>query len=428
MIYTLTTIYVFERPFSGVKSILRLGPLTKDVQISSRKFLAVTFLLSGTLAWFFLSFAWFDAFIGKIDAGSILLANALYFTSAGLSAVFALTISQKIERRLLLELWITIGVITTLSLAFIEGAFFAVLGSILLGFSFGFGYPASLAFLAEATVPEERARVAGSVFLIAFILVVFSQVILGILGASIIGAAVLCAILRLSSFAALACDPCKSEKVLSATKGSSIKRKNFISYTVPWIVFNLANGIAAFVTLAFYNNPDYTATLIVSSPIHFFAAGLFAFIGGIAADRYGRRQPVMVGLILLGNSFVLLGLFTSEATLFIYFLISGAAWGLLMTVYTAIPGDLSVSNNRQKYYAVATVIPLLIYMSLSTAANLMGISVAATIFSSLLSIILFASVIPVFLAAECLSAEKMEEREIQRHMKKVEELMKETNG
>jgi ABC-type transport system involved in cytochrome bd biosynthesis fused ATPase/permease subunit len=97
-----------------------------------------------------------------------------------------------------------------------------------------------------------------------------------------------------------------------------------------------------------------------------------------------------------------------------------------MTLYTAIPGDLSGAGFREKYYAIATVIPLLMYMSLTTASNYFGVSVAAGTLSNVLSILLFFSVIPVLRAVESLSENKMRERQLKEHMEKIEELLKES--
>ncbi len=423
---------------------MKFGILTSGSHISRRQFLAVTFLLSGTLAWFFFSFAWLDAFIARISSdwvsvvpgGGTLLrflstygASALYFASAGVSALVGAAISHKVNRRSLLFSWIMLGVVTSLLLIFMQGIFFAILARILLGISLGFGYPACLAFLAsESTVPEERARVAGATFFIAFVLVIIFNSILSASGLGVVGAAIFAAILRLASFFGLKLDLAKAQKIAAGVKVSVLKRKNFLFYTIPWIMFNMANGLIAFVTLGLYNDPVYAEAVNMGNPIHFLAAGLFALLGGLVADRLGRRQPVVFGLILLGVSFALLGIFTSPITLLFYLVVSGGAWGFLMTVYSAIPGDLSVASVREKYYAIATVIPLLMYMSLTTTANLFG----TTVFAGALAKYIehshsFVSIIPVIRAPECLSESKMRERELKEHMERIEELLKESN-
>jgi MFS family permease len=421
---------------------VKFGILTSGSHISRRQFLAVTFLLSGTLAWFFFSFSWLDAFVTRISSdwvyvvpgGGTLLkflstygASALYFASAGVSALVGAAISHKVNRRSLLFSWIMLGVISSLLLIFMQGIFFAILAIILLGISLGFGYPACLAFLAESTVPEERARVAGATFFIAFVLVIIFNSILSVSGFGVVGAAIFAAILRLASFFGLKLDLTKAQEIVVEVKVSVLNRKNFLFYTIPWIIFNIANGLIAFVTLGLYNDPVYVDAVNMGTPIHFLAAGLFALVGGFVADRLGRRQPVVFGLILLGASFALLGVFTSPLTMLFYLVVSGAAWGFLMTVYTAIPGDLSVAGGREKYYAIATVIPLLLYMSLTSTANLFGIVVFAGALANILSILLFVSIIPVIRASECLSESKMRERELKEHMEKIEELLKESN-
>ncbi len=34
---------------------------------------------------------------------------------------------------------------------------------------------------------------------------------------------------------------------------------------------------------------------------------IFGFVWGVVADRVGRKQPIIIGLIILGVSFALLG-------------------------------------------------------------------------------------------------------------------------
>jgi len=110
----------------------------------------------------------------------------------------------------------------------------------------------------------------------------------------------------------------------------------------------------------------------------------------------------------------------------IYYITYGVAWGFLFTLYLAVPGDLSYSGSKEKFYALGTMMPLIVYMSLSAAPQFLNISVSANILSPILSIILFLSVIPVFRATETLPENMIRERKLKEHIQKMQKLVQES--
>jgi len=78
-----------------------------------------------------------------------------------------------------------------------------------------------------------------------------------------------------------------------------------------------------------------------------------------------------LGLGVLGFSSTLLSSIVSPETAFIHRIAIGIAFGFLMTVYSAIPGDLSKKSNAEKLYALAVVLPILIYFGLGALPHIL---------------------------------------------------------
>ena len=103
----------------------------------------------------------------------------------------------------------------------------------------------------------------------------------------------------------------------------------------------------------------------------------------------------------------------------IHFTTLGVAWGFLMVVYLVIPGDLAGSYSQERYYALATVLPLVIYMSLSALPSALNVTLPINVLSPVLSMILFLSLVPVLLARETLPETEIRKRELNEHIEKV---------
>lgn len=411
---------------------LNFGILTKDVKISKRDFVAVTFLSSGTLAWFFLFFTNFENIFTQnltVDFFWAYVGKAVFLTFAALSAIIGSMTSRRISLRKLMASWVALGIFATASLAIFQGLFFSLLISGLLGISFGLGYPICFGFLADCTNVEERGRVAGAVFVEGFILVFLAYVVSAIFNFGTTETILLSVVLRSISLPALAIVSPRKEQVRESSWRSVFGNKNFILYLVPWIMFNIASGLYTFVWYWIHQLPnfaEYIWAIDTGNVLHALMPAVFAFIAGIAADRLGRKQPVIFGMIMLGVSFGFLGLFTSPDSVLFYMTISGVAWGFLMAVYATVAGDVAHGESKEKFYALSTILPLIINMSLNGVADFFGVGIDARTLSSVLSIILFASVIPVLRAAETLPETKIKERKLSEHLKKVGELVEET--
>jgi hypothetical protein len=113
----------------------------------------------------------------------------------------------------------------------------------------------------------------------------------------------------------------------------------------------------------------------------------------------------------------------SPESAFIYLVASGIAWGVFLTIYLAIPGDLSISGSREKFYALGTIAPMIILFGYLLADPAIFLNMSASSFSQILSIILFVSIIPILLAEETLEESKIRKRKMEEHIQRVAKIV-----
>jgi len=96
-------------------------------------------------------------------------------------------------------------------------------------------------------------------------------------------------------------------------------------------------------------------------------------------------------------------------------------------VFLAVPGDLSVFGSREKFYGLGYILPIAILFGLSAIpGDSILVDFPASSFSQVLSLILFLSIIPVLRAKETLHESKIQERKMKEYIKRVGELIHES--
>ena len=397
---------------------------TEGIKISSRRLVAITFLTSGTIAWFFLlSLFFYDAFGNfSVDQSWIYLGEVLFLGVGAVSALVGAALSKKLNRRKLILSWIVLGIFATGSLLVFQGVFSVLVLSVLLGLSLGLGFPSCTALFADCTTVEERARVSGIIILETFVMVSLAAVVVTLLGLDAVAIVAACLILRASSLLGIILDPCGSGELgIEHSWFSIFSDRKVIFYTFPWIMFNVASGLAMSMLLVFSQTPGFESAFVIGTPLRYVGTALFGLFAGIVADRIGRKPPIIVALVILGVSFAFLGLSSSSLSVLVYLVVSGIAWGLLMVVYLAVLGDLSSAGSKEKYYAVGVIIPFIIYMTIAEVSH--SFVVSPSVLSPVLSIMIFLSIIPVLYASETLPESRIRERELKEHLKKVGDLV-----
>lgn len=403
---------------------MRWGFLTEDVKIPPKMLLAIIILFSGTLVPIYLFHAVLFEYVFMSLSGVqlwVCVGEALFYVSATFSAVIGSLISERFERRKLLFSWIVFGVLATSLFTVIHGLMFTLFLSALLGASFGFGFPSSFAFLADYTSIEERARVSGIVIFVFSIIFLITTFTISFL--NYFQCVFLCVILRSTSFFTLLLDPI--ERVVGVRKSwsSILTSKGFASYLFPWIMFNIADGALSFVEL---DLPQYETVAMLLKFIGFSA---FAVISGLMADRYGRRQPLILGFIILGVSYVIVGLAASPLSWLIMILISSIAWSFITISFQyTVLGDLAPPGSKERFYALGWVVVFVVEMSFLLLSGIFNVSPPTSFVSSVLSIILFLSVLPLLFAPETLPEDKLRARRFKEYIRKVRRLIERENS
>jgi hypothetical protein len=108
--------------------------------------------------------------------------------------------------------------------------------------------------------------------------------------------------------------------------------------------------------------------------------------------------------------------------------ISGIAWGALMVVYLAVPGDIAASGSKEKYYAFGLALPLIVYLGIGDIPAALNLNMSSSVLSPILSVMLFASVVPILYATETLPPSKVRERKMKEHIDSIGKLIKESKN
>lgn len=403
-----------------------LGFFTKDITIPLKRLIAVALLFSNTLLWFYIfHYYLLDALlrVPGVDLFYIGLGKVFFYSFAVFSGIAGSLISERVERRKFLWCWLAIGFLTTVSLTVFRGLEFSLLSSLFLGVSFGLGFPTCQAFLTESTTFEERGRVAAIVIFVSFVTLALILLFAQELG--IMGLVLICAALEGTSFLALFIDPCQREIGSIKPWLSIVTSRAFASYAVPWFIFQLANGILLFGSLP----SEFNSVATTGLAFEVIAAIFAVLISGFLADFVGRKQPIMIGLLMLGISYAIFGLASTPLSYFVYLAVEGIAWGLIAVSYMQVVlGDLSSGfGSKERFFALGGImIPLFTYTVFSVVQEWSNFSVPANTLSSILSIVLLASVIPVLRAPETMPEAKARARKLREHIEKVGKLVQES--
>jgi MFS family permease len=154
--------------------------------------------------------------------------------------------------------------------------------------------------------------------------------------------------------------------------------------------------------------------------------GIFAVVGGFFSDAVGRKRVAIVGFVLLGLGYSVLGIYPNPEELFVwYFYIAadGIAWGMLFTVFVVtIWGDLSQTQPSDKHYAIG-VLPFFIskFLQLTIGRNLAD-AIPSTAIFSFTALFLFLAVLPLVYAPETLPEKTMRDRELKIYIEKAEKI------
>jgi MFS family permease len=201
--------------------------------------------------------------------------------------------------------------------------------------------------------------------------------------------------------------------------------RDFNFYLLAFVLFLVAAGLVSLLWQAVPSTEEYVAAGESGQVLRLLVLCVSAIVAGVAADRFGRKIPIVFGTMMLGVAHAVVGLYTTADTYFATLVLSGLAWGIIMVLYLVVTGDLSFPGSTERFYTVGWVLPLILYTGVEGSGSLIGVY-SIDIFSTILSIILFISVLPVLFAVETLSESKIRERKFREYAEKVGRVIKET--
>lgn len=400
-----------------------------DTKISKKRFLFVALLISSALAWFFLVNYYFLEIFKNLGVDDFWahVGQTVFYGFGAFSALLGGSIGGRIERRTLIGSWTILGIVVTALMASFQGVILSLVLSVLLGFSLGFGFPSITSFLADSTEIEERGRVAGLVILTAFILTFSGIAIAPMLGSRLWGILLVCSIVRFVGVYPLILDKFERRTIKESSWAGVATQKNFILYLVPWLLFNVAAGLLDWSGSSISQTPEFAAAVSAGTTIGYVCTAFSGILAGSIADRFGRKQPIVVALVLMGISFALLSYAQIPQTILIHYTVYGIAWGFLFALYLTIPGDVANSVSNVKFYALGTASWLIAFASLTVIPELFTFRrIPPNVLAPILSAIIFLSIVPVLRAKETLPASKINARKMKDHIEKVGKLIEES--
>ena len=396
--------------------------------IEWREFAPALIIVANSLIWYAATFSLFSNLIEKLsltDFTKILLFGA-FFAAIAASAFVGGWLFPR-ARKTGLVLWMIFGAIMSVTLATIpnNNLFVNFIISVLLGASVGMGLPSTLAYFADATHIAKRGMLGG----ITWSTVGFGVLAIGglvnfvesTLGLELLS---LWRIIGLVFFFALT-----RAKQESVTKKPTqdyrriLARRDIILYLVPWVMFSLVNFAESPITENLLGDFASLAGLIT-----FAISGIFAIIGGILADRVGRKRIVITGFIFFGVEYAILSLFSANPiSHYIYIGLDGAAWGMFAAVFfMTLWGDLSEGFQRERYYVLGGLPYLLAGFLPIVIEPYTGVILPPAAFS-IASFFLFVAVLPLIYAPETLPEKTMKDRDLSSYVEKAKKIVEKEN-
>jgi len=387
--------------------------------ISARPAFASIILISNAFIWYSFAFSILKSIINQTS----LVMWSVHFVAAILSAIAGATLTDKTRRRTtFLVVWMVFGIISSLILMYVKStSTLDVLAiSVFFGVSFGFGLPASMAYFADCTSVENRAKLGGLILLVDGLGAFF----LGMTAVNDITLqALTLAIWRGSGLIFfLIVNPSQEivEKCRSVSFRSILGQRSFILYLIPWIMFSLVNYLSLPIQFDKLGSSLVNLLGVIESAL----IGVFAVVGGFLSDIIGRKRITIFGFALLGLGYAILGIYPENlVSWYFYTLVDGVAWGIFSVIFImTVWGDLSYGASSDKYYALGGL-PFFIsnFLRLIIGSYIAETISAYAIFS-LTAFFLFLAVLPLMFAPETLPEKKIRERELKKYIEKAKKV------
>jgi MFS family permease len=404
----------------GMSPRMSLGKNRSKLKLST----ANVMLVGNAFIWYLLAFNALKMLLGQIDSSNIdastpdtLLVFGVNAGAIAISGLLGSFIVDKFkQRRFFLYIWLASGIaLSLIPLGLnVTNITDLTIVSLIFGLYFGLGMPATMGFHSSFTDVGGRAKIGGLTFLVICSIFAIAGLIIfnSLLETCLILALVRIIGLVIFHFMSGKEEPYKETSKVKYT--SIVTNKSFILYFIPWLMINLVNFMVIPILrgiIPLHNN------LPILSASESVVMAIAAVASGFIADKWGRKRLTIIGFIMLGIGYSVLGLF-SDSLLgsIIYTVVDGIAWGIFYLLFLfTLWGDLAQNRNSDKFYFLGALPYVTSYfMQLLFTPYLSGI-LSTTIFS-FASVFLFLGVLPLIYAPETLPEKLMKDRDLKSYI------------
>ena len=396
-------------------AIKLFGELSTD----RKRFLLLFFLILNSVVWFYLIVVVTGYAVPAPIPSASSLRWLFYLATLG-SMLVGPIIAEKFDRMRFIRFWIILGIISSLFPLFLPtfGEFEVAMLLIFWGFAFGIGLPSCLALIPLLTSVEKRGQTGGAIFLATY-LVLFLLIVVAPL--DIFSISLMLAVWRglgLGVFL-LHVKIDEAVKLGSVSYLSILRRRKFLLYFLPWLVFCLVNYFGVQILEQSFGKS--MVTLIFTA--EFSVGALCCLISGWLMDLKGRKLVIITGLVMLGLGHALLSFFPPNSFVQAFFIIvDNIAFGIFTVAFVFVVwGDMSIGERGEKFYALGSICfhtTVILSLALSPWLKMIDISSAF----SLTSFLIFLAIIPIFLAPELLPEKVIKEREIKKYVEEAKKV------
>jgi len=398
---------------------------------SNKSFLVIFFLVVNAFPWYFpLNIFLTNSFYSLgIEYRELLLIFGFHYIAVLLFAILGTALVNRVlSRESLISSWMLMGTVCSVLIIFLEanGHLHLYLLSFLLGASLGFGFPSCLAYFSDRFNTERRGRASGITIFGAFIGMFFIGFVISNLGfTESVLIFTLWRSIGLIVFHMFKPEKIKIKEFVDVSHKSIFSEKSFILYIIPWITFTLVN-FSHYPLQQYYWGVE-TSTVIATT--EFGIGSIIALVGGYFSDMIGRKRLVILGYVILGIGYAILGIFpTNLISIGIYAVFDSIAWGLFALIFSmVIWGDLANNKMKDKYYLWGEL-PFLISSYISVIIAPYAKIVSISTFFSIASFFLFLAVVPLMYAPETLPEKVIRRRELRSYVEKAKKLREKYTG
>jgi MFS family permease len=394
--------------------------------VLQRDFLSVLIVVVNTFSWYFPLYLLFQRTLEElqVNVGSTLFLTAYgvqYAAAIGFALIGAILVKRFSSRSTFLSFWMVVGIIASLLMVMLESfnSTLILIISFIIGTALGLGFPSCLSYFGDHSNVENRGLLGGITFFASGLSILIVGLITNF-SSLIIGSLVLAAwrgVGLLSFYFVRTKQDIPKENAVEVSYKIVLSDRSFLLYFLPWLLFCLVNFLEIPIELNLFGEKILLGQEIaIIMPIAEYGIGSFvALIGGWFADSVGRKRIVIIGFIVLGFAYAILGVFPGEEfSWYSYIIVDGVAWGIFsLMFYLVLWSELAGNRVKEKYYLIG-LLPFLVanYVQI-LFTPFVGLVDEAAAFS-FASFFLFLAVLPLVYAPETMPQKQIEMKRLRK--------------